>query len=174
METIVLGAGCFWCTEAVFLRVRGVSSVTPGYAGGTVPDPSYEQVCSGMTGHAEVVKAEYDRSVVSLQSLLDIFFMIHDPTSLNRQGKDIGSQYRSVILWTTEEQQACIEHAVRNQEKRYDAPVVTEIRRLDIFYPAESYHRRYFERHPDAAYCAVVIRPKVVAVARKSPDVIVA
>jgi peptide-methionine (S)-S-oxide reductase len=166
METAVIGGGCFWCLEAVYLRVRGVQGVTSGYAGGKTDNPNYDKVCSGRTGHAEVVKIDYDPSVITYEDLLCIFFGIHDPTTLNRQGSDIGTQYRSIILYADERQKALAEKVIREitEEKLYDNSVITEIKPLEKFYPAESNHQRYFERNPHASYCQAVISPKVTKV----------
>lgn len=165
-ETIVFGGGCFWCTEAVFKMLKGVQSVEPGYAGGTVANPSYEQVSSGRTGHAEVVKVEYDPDQVSLEELLQVFFSSHDATQLNRQGPDTGPQYRSAIFCTTERQREKAEHYMQVL-KRAGQAVVTEVALLEKFYPAEDYHKEYFETHKDAPYCQLVIAPKVEKVGQK-------
>lgn len=164
---IVLGGGCFWCVEAAFGMVEGVTRVTPGYSGGTVPDPSYEGVCGGLTGHAEVVKVEYDPSTVTLEELLEVFFTVHDPTTLNRQGADVGTQYRSIILYTSEEQRAQVEGLLEELRTRYDRPVVTEVRELETFWPAEEYHRDYYRKNPRQPYCRVVIAPKLEKLARR-------
>ncbi|BBD73655.1 peptide methionine sulfoxide reductase MsrA [Sulfodiicoccus acidiphilus] len=161
VELATLGGGCFWCTEAIFLRVRGVKEVTPGYAGGHVPNPSYEQVCSGTTGHAEVVQISFDPKTISYKQLLDVFFEIHDPTSLNRQGNDVGEQYRSIILYHDEEQRRIALETIREVQGRYTKPVVTQVVPFTSFYPAEEYHRRYYEKNRNALYCRVVITPKV-------------
>ncbi len=155
-EVIVLGGGCFWCVEAVYQQVIGVLSVEPGYAGGTVINPSYEQVCGGKTGHIEVAKITYDSALLSLNTLLAIFWKTHDPTSFDRQGNDVGSQYRSVIFYTTENQKKEAE-----KEKQAIVGAVTEIRPLEVFYPAEAYHRDYYERHKNEPYCQLVIAPKL-------------
>jgi len=160
-ESIVLGGGCFWCTEACFDLVEGVLTATPGYAGGTTTDPTYEQVCRGKTGHAEVVRLEYDPARVSLGEILDIFFASHDPTSLDRQGADVGTQYRSIILYGSSEQKAAVDAFIVELQKEYSSPIVTEVRALDKFYPAEEYHRRYYARNPGGGYCKAVISPKV-------------
>jgi methionine-S-sulfoxide reductase len=167
IETIVLGGGCFWCTEAVFLNIKGVLKVTSGYSGGTIENPTYEQVCPGKTGYAEVLKIEYDLEIVSLESLLDIFFTIHDPTTLNRQGNDVGTQYRSIILFTTLEQKTIAENFIKNIQKRFDKPIVTEIKQLTAFYPAESYHQNYYEKNPNNPYCAFQIPGKLAKVSKK-------
>ncbi len=158
-----LGGGCFWCLEAVFLELRGVTNVVSGYAGGEVPNPTYEAVCTGRTGHAEVVQIEFDPEQISYRDLLDVFFTIHDPTTLNRQGADVGTQYRSVIFYHDDAQREAAEQAVAelNASGIYPAPAVTQIEPLETFYPAEPYHERYFERHPEQPYCRAVIAPKV-------------
>ena len=161
-ETIVLGGGCFWCLEAVYQRVKGVKTVTNGYAGGTVPDPTYDQVCTGETGHAEVVKIKYNPSVISLETILEIFWVIHDPTSLNKQGFDIGTEYRSAIFYQTEEQKMISDKSLTHDgQPLWSKRIVTKITKLDTFYEAESYHQGYFNNHPEAAYCQIVINPKI-------------
>lgn len=162
-EVATLAGGCFWCLEAVFLELKGVESVRSGYAGGTLPNPSYELVCTGTTGHAEVVQIAFDSNVVSFRDLLDIFFVIHDPTTLNRQGADVGTQYRSAIFYHTPQQKAEAERAIAELEAAHvwDDPIVTEIVPLETFYPAEEYHRDYFRRNPNQGYCRAVIAPKV-------------
>ncbi len=162
-ETAVVGGGCFWCTEAVFSELDGVERVEPGYAGGTVPNPSYEEVCQGRTGHAEVVRVTFNAERLPYADLLRIFFTVHDPTTRNRQGADVGPQYRSIILPATEEQRRIAEAVLREigQAGIWPRPIVTEITPLDAFYPAEAYHREYFRRNPDKAYCQLVIEPKV-------------
>jgi peptide-methionine (S)-S-oxide reductase len=163
METVALGGGCFWCTEAVFQQIRGVEKVEPGYAGGTVPNPSYEQVSTGTTGHAEVAQVTFDPDAISFKEVLEIFFGTHDPTQLNRQGNDVGTQYRSLILYHTEEQKAVAEQVIAEleAEKIYDRPIVTKVEPLKEFYPAEAYHKDYFKKHPKQAYCQAVIAPKI-------------
>ncbi len=162
-ETATLGGGCFWCLEAVFEQVRGVGSVVSGYAGGPRPDPTYEQVCTGLTGHAEVVQVTFDPAVVSYRDVLAVFFAIHDPTSLNRQGADVGTQYRSAIFYHSAEQKQAAEEMIArlNAEKVWDRPIVTEVVPLEHFYPAESYHQGYFRNHPEQGYCQAVVAPKV-------------
>jgi peptide-methionine (S)-S-oxide reductase len=162
-ELATVGGGCFWCTEAVFSELRGVVSVYPGYSGGTVPNPSYEQVCTGRTGHAEVVQVTFRPSELSYQDLLTVFLTTHDPTTPNRQGPDAGTQYRSIILYHTPEQRATAEAVVRelDGQRLWKGQIVTEVVPLQVFYPAEEYHRRYFERNPYAGYCRMVIAPKV-------------
>ena len=173
-EKVAFGGGCFWCTEAVFLELKGVSAVTPGYAGGNAQHPTYEQVSTGTTGHAEVILVEYDPAQISFDALLDIFFMSHDPTTRNRQGNDIGTQYRSVIFYTTEIQRAAAAHRIHELEKmhRYPLPIITEVISLAAFYPAEEYHKKYYERHPDQSYSSLIIRPKVEHVRREHPELL--
>ena len=156
----VFGGGCFWCLDAIFRRVKGIKKVTVGYAGGRRPNPTYEQVCTGVTGHAEVVEIEYDENVISYDELLDIFFDIHDPTQLNRQGNDIGTQYRSIILYLDEDQK---QKALKKIEdlKRKGIDVVTEVKRLEKLYKAEDYHQNYYENNPSNPYCIYVITPKL-------------
>lgn len=162
-ETIVLGGGCFWCTEAVFDRVQGVLDVESGYANGKTQNPSYEQVCTGNTGHNEVVKLVFDPAQISLREILEIFFVVHDPTTLNRQGNDVGTQYRSGIYYTDDEQKKTAEQVIREigDSKTYRAPVVTEVEPLANYSPAEAYHQDYFMNHPNQGYCAFVVGPKV-------------
>ncbi len=159
--TITLGGGCFWCLEAVYKRVEGVRSVTSGYAGGHVENPTYEMVCTGTTGHAEVVRVDFDEQTVSLDDILNVFWKAHDPTTKDRQGHDVGPQYRSAIFYETEEQRRTAERSLRAVDELLDAPVVTEIEPLDTFYPAEDYHHDYFDNNPRAGYCRVVIEPKL-------------
>ena len=162
-QMAVFGGGCFWCTEAVFTRLKGVKSVVSGYAGGTTTNPDYEQVCSGTTGHAEVVSIEFDPNEITYPQLLDVFFHTHNPTTVNQQGNDRGSQYRSIILTTSDEQKAQATEAKQqlSNEKIFSGPIVTEIKPLEGFYPAEVSHQEYYARNPDAAYCQVVINPKL-------------
>ncbi len=163
LELATLGGGCFWCLEAVYERVEGVASVRSGYAGGTVPDPTYEQVCGGATGHAEVVQVAFDPAVVSYRDVLEIFFAIHDPTTRDRQGHDVGTQYRSVIFHHSEGQRAEVLAAVAElgAQAIWDAPIVTEVAALDTFWPAEDHHSEYFRRNPYQPYCQAVVAPKV-------------
>jgi peptide-methionine (S)-S-oxide reductase len=160
-HSIVLGGGCFWCLEAVFERVEGVTAVVSGYAGGSVPNPTYEEVCSGETGHAEVVKVSYDPAVIGLPAIFDLFFKAHDPTTMNRQGADVGTQYRSVILYASPEEKRAAEEAIRRARTIYGDRIVTELAPLSAFYPAEAHHQDYYARNPHAGYCRVVIRPKL-------------
>jgi peptide-methionine (S)-S-oxide reductase len=163
----VFGGGCFWCTEAVFELVKGVVSVKPGYAGGSLPNPTYRQVCTGQTGHAEVVRVEYDPATVSYGELLKIFFATHDPTTLNRQGADVGTEYRSLILYTSPAQKQEAEVFIRAlNDSSPSRPIVTEISPLDTFYEAEDYHREYFRKNSSAPYCQFVIDPKVAKMRR--------
>jgi peptide-methionine (S)-S-oxide reductase len=173
-ETAVFGGGCFWCTEAVFKMMRGVSSVVPGYAGGTTESPTYDQVSTGTTGHAECVKIEYDPELVRYEDLLTVFFGSHDPSTLNRQGPDVGTQYRSVIFTTTPEQKAIAEKFIAdiNASSGEGARVVTEVEPLTKFYEAENYHHDYFKNHPDNPYCEVVINPKLEKVQKEFADLL--
>jgi peptide-methionine (S)-S-oxide reductase len=163
VDTATLGGGCFWCLEAVFLELNGVKRVVSGYAGGQVANPTYEQVCTGRTGHAEVVQVTFDPAQVSFRDVLQVFFGIHDPTTLNRQGADVGTQYRSAIFYNSPEQGSIARAVIEEIEKAgiWDAPVVTEVVPLTEFYPAEQYHQDYFQRNPGQGYCRVVIAPKV-------------
>lgn len=163
LQTAYFGGGCFWCTEAIFSRLEGIESVTSGYTGGRRPNPNYDQVSTGMTGHAEVVQVEFDPAVVSYEQLLEVFWATHDPTTLNRQGADEGTQYRSIIVTTTPEQFSLAEKSKQELEAsgKYPDPVVTEIEALDTFYTAEEYHQRYYELKPNAGYCSFVIGPKI-------------
>jgi peptide-methionine (S)-S-oxide reductase len=168
-EVATLGGGCFWCLEAVFDDLRGVEQVESGYAGGHVRNPTYHQVCAGTTGHAEVVQVTFDPREISYRELLEVFFTIHDPTTLNRQGGDVGTQYRSAIYFHTPEQKATAEEVVAalNAEGVWDAPIVTEVAPLDVFYPAEKYHQEYYRRNANQPYCQVVIAPKVAKVRKQ-------
>ena len=163
MEKATLGGGCFWCLEAVYQEVDGVKSIVSGYAGGPVPNPSYEAVCTGTTGHAEVVQLEFDPTTVSYREILEVFFAIHDPTTRDRQGNDHGPQYRSAIFWHDESQRETAREVIANltAEQAFDDPIVTEVTKLDVFYPAEKYHQNYFRRNPAQPYCAFVISPKL-------------
>lgn len=161
-DVAILGGGCFWCIEAVFLEARGVTRVESGYMGGHDDHPSYEAVCNGTTGHAEVVRLEFDPSVISYHDILEIFFTIHDPTTLNRQGNDVGTQYRSVIFTTSPEQEAVARTVMAEMAMVWDAPLVTEVLPQETWYKAEDYHQNYFAQHPLQGYCAFVVAPKVV------------
>ncbi len=160
-ETATLGGGCFWCTEAIFQMLPGVKSVVSGYAGGTSENPSYHEVCGGQTGHAEVIQVEFDPKLVSFEKILETFWEAHDPTTLNRQGHDTGTQYRSIILYNNEAQKAIAEKSRAEAQKRFSRPIVTEIVPLKKFYKAEGYHQDYYHRNPTQGYCQAVIRPKV-------------
>jgi peptide-methionine (S)-S-oxide reductase len=165
----VFGGGCFWCTEAVFQRIRGVTAVTPGYAGGSTENPTYEDVSYNETGHAEVVQVEFDPTVISYEELLDVFWHSHDPTTLNRQGADVGTQYRSIILYVDDSQPELAQESLNAlaASGEYEAPIVTQIEPLQRFYTAEEYHKNYFNQNPRAPYCQVVIAPKVKKVLEK-------
>jgi peptide-methionine (S)-S-oxide reductase len=169
MATATLAGGCFWCLEAVFLRLRGVRRVESGYAGGHVENPGYRAVCTGTTGHAEVVQVDFDPEEISYRELLEVFFAIHDPTTLNRQGADVGTQYRSAIFYHDEAQKQAAERTLAEleEQKIWDDPIVTEIVPLERFYPAEDYHREYYDRNPEQGYCQVVISPKVSKLRQK-------
>lgn len=175
-QVITLGGGCFWCTEAVFLRVRGVLAVESGYCNGQVAAPSYEQVCTGQTGCVEVVQVTFDEALVSLRQILELFMATHDPTTLNRQGHDVGTQYRSGIYFSSAAQEAVAQEVVRQAQAHWDEPIVTEVVPLQQYSRAEEYHQNYFERHPTQGYCAAVIAPKVAKLRRafepllKAPD----
>ncbi len=163
IQTATLGGGCFWCTEAVFSELKGVEKVESGYSGGTVPNPTYEQVCTGRTGHAEVAQITFNPTVISYKEILQIFFTVHDPTTLNRQGADVGTQYRSAIFYHNEEQRMIAEQVVKEIEdaKIWDAPIVTQLAPFETFYKAEDYHQEYFKQNPYQSYCQVVVAPKV-------------
>jgi len=163
LQTITLAAGCFWCTEAVYVRVRGVTGVQSGYANGSVSAPNYSQVCSGETGHAEVVRVTFDPAVIGVREILEIFFATHDPTTLNRQGADVGTQYRSGIYYSEAAHGDVARALLREmkQEQMFDAPIVTEVQPLANYWPAEAYNQNYYAQHPDEGFCAAVIGPKV-------------
>lgn len=163
MDYAVLGGGCFWCLEAVYQQLRGVHHVESGYTGGHTPNPDYESICTGTTGHAEVVKVEFDTTLTSYTQILEVFFAIHDPTTLNRQGNDVGTQYRSVIYYKDAEQEKIARQTIKRLEEQaiYSDPIVTELSPLGLYYPAEAYHQNYFINHPFQGYCAFVVGPKV-------------
>ncbi len=163
LEKATFGTGCFWCSEAIFEELKGVRSAVSGYSGGHVKNPTYKQVCTGTTGHAEVVQVTYDPEVISYEELLEVFWRIHDPTTLNRQGNDVGPQYRSVIFYHNDQQRQLAEHYKQklNAEGVFGAPVVTQIEPFEAFYPAEDYHQQYYEQHGRQPYCRFVIRPKL-------------
>jgi peptide-methionine (S)-S-oxide reductase len=162
MKTYVLAGGCFWCLDAVYRQIKGVSEVVSGYSGGTVNAPSYEQVSSGMTGHAEAVKLTFDETIIPADVILDLFFLIHDPTTLNRQGNDIGTQYRSAMFFADVAQEQEFQSARTRAQQVWDSPIVTAIQKLDAFYPAEDYHQDYFNKNPGNGYCSIIIAPKIV------------
>ena len=168
-EMATLAGGCFWCLEAVFNELKGVERVQSGYSGGTVPNPNYRQVCTGITGHAEVVQITFDPWFISFKEVLEVFFSIHDPTTLNRQGADIGTQYRSAIFYHTPEQKTVAEQVIKdlNAAKVWNAPIVTEVVPFKIFYKAENYHQEYYKNNPDQPYCRAVIEPKVIKFRQK-------
>lgn len=168
-EVAVFASGCFWCTEAVISSLRGVEKVTSGYCGGARPNPTYEVVSTGVSGHAEAVQVEFNPSIISYETLLNVFFATHDPTTLNRQGNDVGTQYRSAIFTTNEAQKKNAEAFIKKltEEKTYNAPIVTTIEALTVFYPAEGYHQRYFYSNPDQPYCQFIISPKVAKLREK-------
>ncbi len=161
LENATLGAGCFWCVEAVFERLDGVRSVVAGYAGGKTKNPTYEEVCSGRTGHAEVARVTFDPRTITFARILDVFWAAHDPTTMNRQGADVGEQYRSVIFYADERQKAIAEDSLVKAGRNFPSPIVTSIERLTEFYPAEDYHQDYFRNNPGAPYCMFVIKPKL-------------
>jgi len=173
-ETIVLGAGCFWCSEAAYTRIKGVTSVRSGYAGGTTPNPTYYDVCTGLTGHAEVVQVEYDPDIIKFEDILSVFFTIHDPTTLNRQGYDVGTEYRSIILYTTDQQKNIAEKYIAKltKDKIWPDPIVTEMEKLDKFYDAEADHYRYYEMNKGNSYCTLVINPKLAALRARHADLL--
>jgi peptide-methionine (S)-S-oxide reductase len=167
LQQATFGEGCFWCVEAVFERLPGVKSVISGYAGGTKPNPTYEEVCTGKTGHAEVAQITFDPGVISYAELLDMFWQSHDPTTLNRQGADIGTQYRSVIFYHDDTQKTLAEESKKTAQKSFKEPIVTQILPLENFYAAENYHQDYYRNNPGASYCQFVIRPKLEKLAEK-------
>lgn len=161
IEQVTLGGGCFWCTEAVYLRTPGVKKVVSGYAGGTTENPTYKQICTGTTGHAEVIQIDYDPETISFTQILELFWKSHDPTTLNRQGNDVGTQYRSVIFYHNDEQKSLALESKRKHAPLFPNPIVTEISALPVFYPAEDYHQNYFQLNPQNPYCNYVILPKL-------------
>jgi peptide-methionine (S)-S-oxide reductase len=165
-DIATLGGGCFWCLDGAFRQLRGVESVVSGYAGGRRPNPTYEQVCAGVTGHAEVVQITYDANVITYRDLLGVLFTIHDPTTLNRQGNDVGTQYRSIILYHSAAQERDAKETIAELERErvWDAPIVTEVVPFSVFYPAEGYHQDYFNKNPNQPYCAAIVAPKVAKV----------
>jgi peptide-methionine (S)-S-oxide reductase len=175
-ETATLGGGCFWCLEAAFLDVRGVTSVVSGYAGGSVPNPNYRQVCAGTTGHAEVVQITFDNALIDYRTILEVFFTIHDPTTLNAQGADVGTQYRSVIYYHADAQRETAAELIAKltQEQAFARPIVTEVAPLPIVYPAEEYHQNYYRQNPHQGYCQAVISPKLTKLRQKHRELLVA
>jgi peptide-methionine (S)-S-oxide reductase len=173
-EVAVLGGGCFWCLEAVYQEIKGVQQVESGYTGGQVANPSYEQVCEGTTGHAEVVAVTFDTDQISFRELLEIFFTIHDPTTLNRQGNDVGTQYRSAIYYQSPQQEAEAKKVMAEMANVWDAPIVTELSPAETYYKAEDYHQNYFRQHPLQGYCAFVVAPKVAKLRKIFIDKVVA
>jgi peptide-methionine (S)-S-oxide reductase len=171
-EVATLAGGCFWCTEAAFSIIRGVEKIEPGYTGGTVPNPSYEQVTTGTTGHAEAAQITFDPKVISYREILEIFFTMHDPTQLNRQGPDVGTQYRSVIFYHNEEQKKIAEKLIDEltDEAIFDKPIVTSVEPLKVFYNAETYHKDYYKKHPKEPYCQAVIAPKIAKLQHRFID----
>jgi len=163
LETATLGGGCFWCTEAVFSKIEGVTRVEPGYSGGKLENPTYEQVSTGTTGHAEVVQIAFDPNIISFRQILEVFFEMHDATTLNRQGADVGTQYRSVVFYHNREQKTTAEQLIEELDnaKVFDSPIVTQVERFKAFYKAEDYHKEYFKLHPEQSYCKLVIAPKI-------------
>ena len=174
LATATFAGGCFWCTEAVYAELKGVKSVTSGYIGGAVPNPTYKDVCTGQTGHAEAIQIEYDPAVVSFQKLLEVFFATHDPTTLNRQGADVGTQYRSGIFYHDDEQKRVAEEVIMklNQARVFPGPIVTEVTKASVFYPAEDYHQDYFAKNPYQPYCQAAAAPKVAKVRKVFKDLV--
>jgi peptide-methionine (S)-S-oxide reductase len=166
LESLVLGGGCFWCTDAAYRLLPGVKAVTCGYAAGRNPHPTYEQICTGKTGHAEVIRIDFDPAVVTLKAVLDYFWHVHDPTQVNGQGVDLGTQYRSIILYADPAQKSAAEQSRDEAQPELNEPIATEIAPLTEFWPAEDYHQDYFAKHPDQGYCSVVIRPKIAKLKR--------
>lgn len=166
-ESAVIGGGCFWCVEAQYKMLKGVQKVVSGYAGGTVDNPTYKQVCNGDTGHAEVIRIDYDPDIITFKDIIDLFWLAHDPTTLNRQGNDVGEQYRSGIYYSNDEQKRLAEQSMKEAQKDWADPIVTEIVPLKKFYPAEDYHQEYFVKNPSAGYCRVVVSPKVAKFRQK-------
>lgn len=167
MNKAYLGGGCFWCTEAYFTQLKGVSAVVSGYAGGKIKNPTYKEVCSGMTGHAELIEVTYDSEEISFEDLLEVFFETHDPTTLNRQGNDVGTQYRSVIFYDSEDVRSRAETYLAKIKPEWDKPIVTGLEPLTQFYPAEAYHKDYFALNPQQGYCRIVISPKLQKMKKK-------
>lgn len=172
-KSIVLGGGCFWCLEAVFDKLNGVTKAQSGYSGGHVKNPGYREVCNGSTGHAEVIKVDFDDEIISLETILQVFFSFHDPTTLNRQGNDVGTQYRSIIFYESEEEKTRIDKYIEETASGFwDNPIITEIAAAEIFYPAEAYHDNYYELNSAQPYCKFVIEPKVVKLRAKYSELL--
>ena len=169
---LVLGGGCFWCTQAVFKNVKGVNSVVSGYTGGLRPNPNYEQICTGVSGHAEIIDIEYDSAIVSLENLLEIFFVIHDPTTLNQQGADRGTQYRSVIYYGDEDEKSVIEESIKKAQHDFNDKIVTEVSQIGNVYSAEAYHQNYYNLNSSQGYCQVIIAPKLQKFMMKFPELL--
>ncbi|MBD3311562.1 MAG: peptide-methionine (S)-S-oxide reductase MsrA [Candidatus Magasanikbacteria bacterium] len=167
---IVLGGGCFWCTEAIFKKIKGVKKVIPGYAGGWVKNPNYKLVATGSTGHAEVIKVKFDDKKISLKEILEVFFAAHDPTTKNRQGEDVGTQYRSIILFNDDNQKDVIKKYIKAIKSDFKRPIVTEIKKFEKFYKAESHHKDYYNKNKEAAYCKLIIAPKMKKIKDKFKD----
>ncbi|MAV94821.1 MAG: peptide-methionine (S)-S-oxide reductase [Euryarchaeota archaeon] len=167
MDEIVLGGGCFWCIEGGMKGIRGIMELESGYSGGAVPNPSYEQICGKKTGHAEVVKISFDPDILRLQDILDVFFTLHDPTQIDRQGNDVGPQYRSCIFYTNENQRTIAQDAIEKAAELYENEIVTMLEEIDIFWPAEEYHQDYFKRNPNQPYCMFSVAPKVIKARKK-------
>lgn len=174
LDSAILGGGCFWCIEAILNELKGVEKVESGYSGGNVKNPTYEEVCSGKTGHAEVVKITFDPEIISYGKILEIFFHIHDPTTLNRQGNDVGTQYRSAIFYNSDDQKKTAEEVVINisDSGLWDNPIVTEVTELDVYYPAEEYHQDYYNNNKEKSYCSIVIAPKIAKFYEEYKDLI--
>jgi len=162
MTTYILGGGCFWCLDAVYRRIKGVLEVESGYSGGDTDNPTYQAVCGGTTGHAEVVKVTFDEKIIPAETLLDIFFLIHDPTTPDRQGNDVGTQYRSVLHYTDDSQKEAFDNAINRAQPHWKDPIITEVTKLDVFYVAEEYHQDYFNQNPGNGYCSIIIAPKII------------
>jgi peptide-methionine (S)-S-oxide reductase len=172
-ESIVLGGGCFWCLDAIYQRIKGVTRVTSGYAGGETNNPNYSEVCSGRTRHAEVIKIDFDSNSVALATILDVFWAMHDPTTLNQQGSDVGTQYRSIILHNSSEQKIEIEKSTENTAKKlWNKPIITEVTPLEEFWPAEEHHQDYFNKNPEQGYCQIIINPKLAKFKQKFSKII--
>ncbi|MBP7654881.1 peptide-methionine (S)-S-oxide reductase MsrA [Candidatus Dependentiae bacterium] len=174
LDSVILGGGCFWCIEAILNELKGVEKVESGYSGGNLKNPTYEEVCSGKTGHAEVVKITFDPEIISYVKLVEIFFHIHDPTTLNRQGNDVGTQYRSVIFYNSDEQKKSAEDVIKkiSDSGLWDDPIVTEVTALDVYYPAEDYHQDYYNNNKEKSYCSIVIAPKIAKFYEEYKDLI--